>query len=87
MKFPFFFSHYTFFVIVITVSMNPMCESDNICAMLVINPWDPNFEVSSARLGYGRNLHKFLILLISSKAMVRGSIPILLILNFLEISK
>ena len=38
MKFPFTFSHYTFFVIVITVSMNPMCESDTICAMLVIKP-------------------------------------------------
>ena len=38
MKFLFFFSHYTIFVIVITVSMNPMCESDNICAMLVIKP-------------------------------------------------
>ena len=38
MKFPFFFSHYEFFVIVITVSMNPMRESDNIYAMLVIKP-------------------------------------------------
>ena len=26
------------FVIVITVSVNPMCESDNICAVLVIQP-------------------------------------------------
>ena len=26
------------FVIVITVSVNPMRESDNICAMLVIKP-------------------------------------------------
>ena len=87
MKFLFFFSHYTIFVIVITVSMNPMCESDNIRVMLVIKPWNPNFKVPSARLGYVRNLRKFLILLISSKAVVRGSTPTLLILNFVEISK
>ena len=44
MKFPFFFSHYAFFVIVITVSMNPMRESDNIYAMLVIKPPIPRYR-------------------------------------------
>ena len=38
MKFPFFLFALHIFVIVITVSMNPMCESDTICAMLVIKP-------------------------------------------------
>ena len=67
--------------------MNPICESDNMCAMLVIKPWNPNSKVSSAHLGYVRNLRKFLTLLISFKAVARGSNPTLLILNFLGISK
>ena len=42
MEFPLFFLPYAIFVvvvvIVITVSMNPMRKSDNICAILVIKP-------------------------------------------------
>ena len=89
MKFPFFFFHYVFIVIVVIISMDPMCENDYICAMLVIKPWNPNFEVPSVYLGYVRNSPKIkpLILLISLKVVVRGSTSTLLILNLLEISK
>ena len=38
MKFPFFFLHYVFIVIVIIISMGLMCKNDYICAMLVIKP-------------------------------------------------
>ena len=87
MKFPFFFLHYLFIVIVIIINMDLMCKNDYMCAMLVIKPWNPNSEVPIVYLGYVRNLHKCLISLISSKVVVRGSAPTLLILNFLEILK
>ena len=95
MKFPFFFLHYVFIVIVIIISMDlmfyglviPMGKNDYIHAMLVIRPWKPDSEVPSVYLGYIHNLYKCLILLISSKVVVRGSAPTLLILNFLEILK
>ena len=34
----FFFLHYMFVVIVITISMDAMCRNDYICVMLVIKP-------------------------------------------------
>ena len=58
MEFPFFFLRYAFIVIVIIISMDLMCKNDCICAMLVIKPWNPNFEVSSVYLGYVRNPRK-----------------------------
>ena len=38
MKFPFFFLHYVFIVIVIIINMDLMCKNDYMCAMLVIKP-------------------------------------------------
>ena len=38
MKFPFFFLHYVFIVIVIIISMDLMCKNDYMCAMFVIKP-------------------------------------------------
>ena len=38
MKFPFFFLRYVFIVIVIIISMDPMCKNDYIHAILVIRP-------------------------------------------------
>ena len=84
MKFSIFFHLTCFLLSIITVSMNPICENDNICTMLVFKPRNPNSEAPSPRLGHVHNLRKFLISLTSFKALVRGSIPTLLILNFLE---
>ena len=38
MKFPFFFLCYMFIVIVIIISMDPMCKNDYICAMFLSKP-------------------------------------------------
>ena len=89
------FLHYVFIVIIIIISVNLMShglvilmgKNDYIHAMLVIRPLNSNFKVSSVYLGYIRNSYKCLILLISSKVVVRGSAPALLIFNFLEILK
>ena len=89
------FLHYVFIVIIIIISVNLMShglvilmgKNDYIHAMLVIRPLNSNSKVSSVYLGYIRNSYKCLILLISSKVVVRGSAPALLIFNFLEILK
>ena len=72
MEFPFFFLSYAFIVIVVIISMDLMCKNDCICAMLAIEPWNPNSEVPSVYLGYVCNPCKIkpLISLISSKVLV-----------------
>ena len=89
------FLHYVFIVIIIIINVNLvshrlvilMGKNDYVHAIFEIRPLNSNFEVPSVYLGHIRNLHKCLISLISSKVMVRGSAPTLLILNFLEILK
>ena len=89
------FLHYVFIVIIIIISVNlashglviPMGKNDYVHAIFEIRPLNSNFEILSIYLGHLRNLHKCLILLISSKVVVRGPTPTLLILNFLEILK
>ena len=89
MEFPFFFLCYAFIIIVIIISMDLMCKNDCICAMLAIEPWNPNSEVPSMYLGYVCNPCKIkpLISLISSKVLVWGSTPTSLILILLRILK
>ena len=89
------FLHYVFIVIIIIISVNLvshglvilMGKNDYVHAIFEIRPLNSNSEVLSVYLGHIRNLHKCLISLISSKVVVRGSVPTLLILNFLEILK
>ena len=88
MKFSIFFSFHSLLLSVITVSMDPVAENDNIYApCLHLSPETPNSEALGACLGSVHVLHEFLISLTSFKALARGSIPPLLILNFLEVSK
>ena len=89
------FLHYVFIVIIIIISVNIMYhglvilmgKNDYVHAIFEIRPLNSKSEVPSVYLGHIRNLHKCLILLISSKVVVRGPTPTLLILNFLEILK
>ena len=89
------FLHYVFIVIIIIISVNlasyglviPMGKNDHVCAIFEIRTLNSNSEVSTVYLGHLRNLHKGLISLISSKVVVRGPAPTLLVLNFLEILK
>ena len=84
-----------FIVIIIIISVNfashglviPMGKNDYVNAIFEIRPLNSNFNIPSVYLGHLCNLHKCLISLISSKIVVRGPAPTLLILNFLEILK